>query len=249
MIRRFNYTQRRRIELRRINIELRETDDDTPMSFSAELDLSGMGLPSDAQVVVIANRDRSAMRFNWGTVANPTPPQDCSLTEIPSNPVFRVMILASDGSGRLLALADRVKPKRGSEQESLLWLQEEDLGKEVWRLDFADGNPTMLVNKNIPGISAAVREDDAFRSLVIPEALRAILTRALIVEEYDLDDNEGNWSEWVGFVRNFYKEEIPSIPDDEDATEKIDWIEGVVEAFTAQRFHASDQYATMRSQR
>lgn len=248
MIRRFNYTQRRRIEQRRINIELSETDDDTPMSFSAELDLSGMGLPSDALVVVIANRDRSAMRFNWGTVADSTPPQDCSLTEIPSNPIFRVMVLASDGSGRLLALADRIKPKRGSGQESLLWLQEEDLGKEVWRLDFADGNPTMLVNRNIPGISAAVREDEAFRSLVIPEALRAILTRALIVEEYDIDDDEGSWSEWIGFVQNFYDEEFPSISDDEDATEKTEWIEGAVEAFTEKRFHASDQYATMRRQ-
>ena len=130
MIRRFNYTQRRRIKRRRINIELRETDDDVPMSFSAELNLEGMGLPPDSLVVIIANRDRTAMRFDWGTVAKPAPSQDCSLTEIQSNPVFRVMILAPDGSGRLLALADRVKPRRGIIQESLLWLQEEDLGKE-----------------------------------------------------------------------------------------------------------------------
>ena len=188
------------------------------------------------------------MRFDWGTVANSTPPQDCSLTEIPSNPVFRVMVLAPDGSGRLLALADRVKPKRGSVQESLLWLQEEDLGKEVWRLDFGDGNPTMLVNRNIPGISSAVREDDSFRSLVIPEALRAILTRALVVEDYDVEDDEGSWSEWIGFVRNFYDEEVPSTSDDEDAAEKMEWIEGAVEAFTEQRFHASEQYAAIRSQ-
>ena len=248
MIRRLNYTQRRRIERRRISIGLYETDDDTPMSFSAELDLSGMGLPPDALVVVIANRDRSSMRFDWGTVANPTPPQDCSLTEIPSNPVFRVMVLALDGSGRLLALADRVKPKRGSVQESLLWLQEEDLGKEVWRLDFGDGNPTMLVNRNIPGISSAVREDDSFRSLVIPEALRAILTRALIVEDYDVEDDEGSWSEWIGFVLNFYDQEFPPTSDDEDTSEKTEWIEGAVEAFTEQRFHASEQYAAIRSQ-
>ena len=248
MIRRFNYTQRKRIDQRRIGIELLEMDDDTPMSFSAELDLEGMGLPSDALVVIIANRDRSAMRFDWGTVESPTPPQDCSLTEISSNPIFRVMVLASDGSGRLLALADRIKPKRGTVQESLLWLQEEDLGKEVWRMDYADGNPTMLVNRNIPGISAAVREDDAFRALVIPEALRAILTHALIVEDYDIEDDEGSWSEWIGFVRNFNKEEFPSTSDDGDPTEKMDWIGKTVEAFTEQRFHASDQYAATRSQ-
>ena len=106
----------------------------------------------------------------------------------------------------------------------------------------------MLVNKNIPGISTAVREDDAFRALVIPEALRAILTRALIVEEYDIEDDEGGWSEWIGFIRNFYGEEFPATVDDGDDTAREQWIEGAVEAFTTKRFHASDQYATTRSQ-
>lgn len=248
MIRRFNYTQRKRIELRRVAIELYESGDDSPPSFSAEIDLSDMGLLPDALVVVIANRGQSSMRFDWGTVSNPKPPIDCSLTDIPSNPNFRVMALAPDGSGRLLALADRVKPKRGSSRNSLLWLQEADLGEQVWRLDFGDGdgNPTMQINSNIPGISAAAREDDAFRALVIPEALRLILTRALIVEEYDIDDDEGNWSEWVGFVRDFYTEEFPTTPDDDTA--KAEWVEGAVQSFTEQRFHASDQYANTRGQ-
>ena len=249
MIRRFNYTQRRRIEQRRISIELHETDNGNPLTFSAELNLEGMGLPADALVVVIANRDRVTRRFDWGTIADSTPPQDCRLTDILYNPVFRVMVLAPDGSGRLLALADRIRPKRGSTDNSLLWLQEEDLGKEVWRIDFADGNPTMLVNKNIPGISTAVREDEAFRALVIPEALRAILTRALIVEGNDFDDDEGRWSPWVGFVRNFYDEEFPTTSDENgDDMAKAEWVQGAVEAFTSRRFHASDQYTTTRSQ-
>lgn len=249
MIRRFNYTQRKRIEQRRISIELQETANDSPLTFSAELNLGGMGLPADALVVIIANRDRVAMRFDWGTVASSTPPQDCRLTDIPFNPAFRVMVLAPDGSGRLLALADRVRPKRGSTDNSLLWLQEEDLGKGVWRLDFAGEIPAMLVNKNIPGISAAVREDEGFRALVIPEALRAILTRALIVEGNDFDDEEGKWSPWFGFVRNFYDEEFLATSDDNgDDMAKAEWIEGAVDTFTTQRFHASDQYSTTRSQ-
>ena len=247
MIRRFNYTQRRRIQQERISIELYEADENGTLAFSAELNLTSMGLPPDAPVFIIANRGSTAMRFDWGTVANPSRSQDCRLTDIPSNPSFRVMALAPDGSGRLLALAERIKPKRGESDASLLWLQEEDLGKEVWRLDFADANPTMLVNKNIPRISATVREDDTFRALIIPEVLRSILTRALIVEEYDLDDGEGSWSEWIGFVRSFYDVEFPTASDDSDDTTKAEWIEGAVEAFAAQRFHASDQYATTRS--
>ena len=204
MIRRLNYTHRKRIQQHRISIELHETDDDSLFTFTADLNLQGMGLPSDALVVIIANRGNVAIRFDWGTVAKLSPPQDCRLIGIASNPSFRVMALAPDGSGRLLALAERVKPKRGSTSSSLLWLQEEDLGKEVWRLDFADDNPTMLVNKNIPGISVAVREDDTFRALVIPEVLRAILTRALIVEECAVVDGvNGLVSSETSIMRSF----------------------------------------------
>ena len=150
MIRRLNYTQRKRIQQHRISIELHETDEDNPLTFSANIDLGGMGLPSDALVVIIANRDRVAMRFDWGTVVSPNPPLDCRLTDISSNPIFRVMVLAPDGSGRLLALADRIKPKQGNTSASLLWLQEEDLGKEVWRLDFAEETRQCLSTRIFP---------------------------------------------------------------------------------------------------
>ena len=246
MIRRFNYTQRKRIDKSRIQIELFESDDDSPTTFSAYINLGDMGLPQDALIAVIAYRGQVAMRFDWGTVANSMHPPDTELTQISSNPSFRVMALAPDGSGRLLALADRIKPKRNNSPDSLLWLQEADLGKEVWRINYGDGNPTMLVNKNIPGISVAAREDAAFRSLVIPEALRSILTRAIIVDDCDPDDADGDWSDWMGFVQSFYSEEFPTSSDDSNDAEKADWIEGAVEVFAEQRFRASDQYATTK---
>ena len=166
---------------------------------------------------------------------------------MPVNPSFRVKAVAADGSGMLLAMANRVRPHREERSGSLVWLQGEDLGREVWRLSFAGtGAPTLLVNDNISGIGDAVRNDKAFRALVMPEVLRAMLVRALLVEDYGLDDDEGDWSELVGFVRSFHDEPlgVSESDSDEDARkERTEWIDRAVGAFTQHLFHAGDMYA------
>ncbi len=162
------------------------------------------------------------------------------------------MVVASDGSSRLLALADNIKPQRADGgAESLLWMEEAELGKEVWRLDFGESdNPTMYVNRNIRGMSDVVRQDDAFRALVIPQVLRSTLTRAVIVDECDPDDDAGRWAEWMSFVAEFHDEDLVAVTDEPetDAAAKAEWIDSAVRAFAEKRFHASDQYSTTRSQ-
>ena len=58
MIRRFNYTRRRRIEQWRVGIEIYDTEDDEGAWFSAVLNLEDMGLPPDAWVIIEAKRER-----------------------------------------------------------------------------------------------------------------------------------------------------------------------------------------------
>lgn len=249
MIRRFNYTKRQRIEKQNIGIEIPEAGESSAPAFSATLNLKDMDLPPDAQIVIEAKRERSSRRFDWGTIASPQAPQDSRLTDMPPNPSFRVMVVTADGSGRLLALADHIKARRAGGADSLLWLEEKDLGKEVWRLDFGEqGNPTMFVNEKIAGISEAVRQDQAFRSLVIPEALRSILTRALIIEECDTDEDDGQWNDWLEFIRKFHDDKIPGTSNDRDMPARAKWIDEAVEAFAKEKFHASDKYSTTRVQ-
>lgn len=248
-VRRFNYTGRKRILHHQVAIVLHESGNDDAPTFTAELSLGNLDLPPDARLMIVSQRNRAAMRFPWGTVGNPTPPANCRLDETPDNPHFRVMAL--DESRRLLALADRVQPRRANRRESLLWLMEADLGREVWRLDFgsAGDNPTLLVNRNIPGISRAVRYDDAFRGLVVPEALRSILNKAFIVDGHSPDDDAGDWGKWAGFVQSFYSEEPPAGFNDSenDAEPLLKWIDGAVAAFADKRFDARSMYAaTMR---
>lgn len=248
MIRQFNYTQRKRIEQQQVSIELHEMDDGNPLTFSANLDLDDLRLPGDARLVIVAMDGRAAMRFDWGTAGAPTQPADRRLTEVPVNPTFRVMAL--DADQKILALANSIRPKRVAGRESLLWLQEDDLAQEVWRLDFSQpGHPILLVNRSIANISAAMRQGDDLRGPVLPEALRSILTHALIVENEVPDNGEGDWSSWMGFVDGFYPADYPDKNADglRDKAEISAWIDGAVAAFAQERFPASDLYAKARA--
>ena len=253
MIRRFNFTERKRIEQERVNIEMIEAQDGGTASFNATVNLDGMELPPSAPVTIEAYRGRAAIRFAWGTVSVPQPPLDRLLVNMPDNPTFRVKVVAPDGSGVLLAMADRIRLQREERYGSLIRLEERDLGKEVWRLDCGegDGNLTLLVNQNIPGIGAAAQHDGAFRGLVMPEVLRAALLHVLIVEDADWYAEEGEWADLLGFVRSFYDE--PPAPATLDVAvdrrNKAEWADAAVAAFTQKHFRASDAYGTALGRR
>ena len=183
MIRRLNFTNRKRIDKNRVEITIHIPSNGEVPTFDATLNFDGLKLPEDARVVISPYRFSFAMRFDWGTVGSPIPPEDRRLTETPVNPLFRVMVLVPDNSGRIYAMCDRLKPSRGDAPKSLLWLDEVDtLGEEVWRLEIPDGNPTLQVNKSVSDISTDARTNGAFRALVIPPVLRSILQQALIYD-------------------------------------------------------------------
>ena len=250
MIRRLNFTNRKRIDKSRVEISIRESPDNDVPTFDAVLDLGGLELPDDARVVVSPYRLSFAMRFDWGTVGSLIPPEDRRLTETPVNPQFRVMVLAPDGSGRIYAMCDRIKPKRGDAPKSLLWLDEvETLGEEVWHLDIPDGNPTLQVNKSVSDISTDARNNGVFRALVIPQVLRGILQQALIYDCADPDGDSGDWEDWMEFLRQYDVGAIPvpSSTGDRDPEETNQWIDRWVNAFVNSRLKARELYVASRS--
>ena len=254
MIREFNYTQRKRIESRHLGVQLVKPLDGGVHGFNLELNLEDLQLPPDAPLVVEASRGSSMMRFSWGTVSCPEIPEKRELSNVGIVPNFRVMALSPDDSQRILALADRVKPAWQPDDspgpQELIYLSEEDLGQEIWKLDLGheEDLPVLRVNSNIDGIGRTVRQDPAFRSLVFPEVVRAVLTKALLVEGLDPSDEEGYWYGWLGFVSQFYTVEFPGISevDPDEGTYKValqEWIDGALDAFTRNLFNASDIYA------
>lgn len=250
MIIRINRTGRKRIHQRDIDLRLREAERGEAPVFDLDLRLHDYDFPADARVRVEAWRGNASQRWNFGTVDSLAPPPDPErrLTELPAGVRFRVFVVAADGSGKLLGHAPVIRPELPL--NSLLPLQETDLGAEVWRVEFdgEDGNPVLLVNETIPGISDAVRHDPTFRSLVMPEVFRAILTRMALVDRPDWTDPDGPWSDWIRVACAYLPDVEPvRLPaegrlDADEVESACQWIDEVAGALAQRPLNAADVY-------
>ena len=249
MIRRFNYTKRTQIRRAHVRIYLREViSDETPV-FDANLELESYSFDGDARVRIEAWRSNSIQRWDFGSVANITPPSEerRRLTEVPSPAQFRVFVVANDGSGRLLGHAPRIRPVFPN--RSLIPLREtDDLGEEVWRIDFGDGgdSPELLVNSRIQGISEIVRKDPSFRALIMPEVLRTVLMQSLLVDRANPTDDETVWSPWFRLAQQLLPDSAaPSVIEFSgvlDTAQARQWIDKVVASFATSSIGAARMY-------
>ncbi len=235
MIRRFNYTGRRRI--RRSRVRVRLGDEGARRRFDAEIDLDGTELPRDAKVFVEAYHRTAYRRFPFGTVGDPRPPANRSLEGLPvQRPLFRVKVVAAgDGLARILAAADRIVPveaRRDEEtRQSLLPVEYEDLGERVWALDLDSDWPRLRLNRRFEGIREAARSGREFLTLVYPEVFRAILERALAEGCFDPEADEDDWGTlWLRFACRELGRPAPPVHGGAEAAE---WIDEAVNAFCA----------------
>ena len=83
MIRRFNFTGRKRISRTRLNIFLYATPD-ANLAFDAGLDMENLSLPFDAKLYIEAYRRTYLRRFSCGTVAQPRLPRGQALDGLDS---------------------------------------------------------------------------------------------------------------------------------------------------------------------
>src|SRR5687768_3983176 len=117
MIKRVNFTGRRRIPRDRVDIEVL---DGKPRTFDAALRLDDMGLPSAASVVLEATCAGSSVieRFEFGSVGDIRPPADRKLKELESENVFFTLkvIDRSEQVGQLLGMAEHIRPERAGKQ-------------------------------------------------------------------------------------------------------------------------------------
>jgi hypothetical protein len=152
---------------------------------------------------------------------------------------FRLLVIDSDQSGRIIAAADGLRPARENnspDRQSLLPLRETDLGDQLWKVDvdYRTG-PTLLINGAVPGLASRLREQPLLQGLVFPHALRMILAELGRGQSEEEDDI---WrKDWRTFLDTL---DVPIEPEDSDDPESLeDWIEHAIDVFSAQKNFAN----------
>jgi len=248
MIRRFNYTGRKRIRREHVDIAVREAGEGPP-TFDAVLQLDGYHLPSEALVFVEAYRSPLWMRFEFGSVGAMRMPVDRRLTDFDSSEglLFRVKVTSPDEHRRmLLAQADEIPLRRPEikpgKNISLLPVVPADLADEVARLDFGptfEDRPKLHVNRRL-GDWRALARSPAFAAMVYPQAMREILTRVLWIEEhYEIEPADDWRAQWLRFAILLPGVGAPPQKDESDIFD--DWIRNAVESF-ARRQRLADAF-------
>jgi hypothetical protein len=238
MQRRFNSTGRARIPRSCVEIKLQEPLEagSFPIAF-ATINLTELDLPEAATVEVEAYFRSSSMRFPCGTVGSLSIPPSMELSDIDRGGAvrFRLLVIDSDQSGRIVAVADKLRPmldRDSPDRQSLLLLRETNLGDQLWKIevDYHDG-PTLLINGTIPGLASRIRQEALLQGLIFPHALRIILRE---LGRVGADEEDDIWRrDWRTFLQSL---DVPVDPDDGSDPESVeDWVEQAVEVFCAQK--------------
>lgn len=236
MIRRLNYTKRKSINHQDVAIAL-NVQDSGSITFDTDLHLSKYELPPGATVFVEAYRQTSWMRFNYGTIGAISSPTERTLTafDSPEGILFRVRVTSTDSpKGILLAEADQIgfRSAKGETENRmpLLPVKPEDIGNQVYRIDFASVRPILLINAAVADWKAVARSREFF-ALVYPTVLREILVRIIKIEKYFETEDESDWrSKWLTYALSLHGS--PDLPGEDTDVDAIDdWVDQAVEAF------------------
>lgn len=246
MPRRLNYTKRQRIVREHIHIRLQQSPEGL-LTFDADLDLSSYrfnSLSVPARVYVEAYRGATATwkRFYFGTTSDLSPATDRSLDEfrVPHGILFRIRVTSADSTsnGCLLAEADRIRPLLPGEtdqsvQPLIQHMPANDLGHELWRVDFSGEMPLLKINDSVSMGVDQFLVDARFRALFAPAVFREVLMRIIVIEQAvdDEEDDTGWHQRWLRFGKLMSGSKAPryAVPDDLDQVES--WINEAVEGF------------------
>ena len=239
MRRRFNYTDRKRITLDRISIDISKKDNNTEY-FTANIKLDDMALPDSAKVYVEAYHRTNLMRYGFGSVGVISSPEDTDLSQLANYENLRFRIIVVDESnerGLLLASADKIRPTAAYLKRSILPVSFDDLGRQVWKVDYSGDEPLLLLNERIPNIHNVARTDPRFRLFVYPAVVREIFTYMFLIDKVnDIDEPEQEWHiNWLRFAKRFITDDSFSqaeLYDDEfNSDDVLNWIDKIVDGF------------------
>ena len=236
MIRKFNYTGRKKINHSDISISIFQ--DGQIRSFNARINFELLGLNPYAAVYIESYYQFYSMRFGCGTVERFAVPADTSLSDMPVSDhiLFRVIVVDETGlHGKLLAYAEQLKPSdyedETANRKSLLPVEFGiDLGQQVWKMSFTGPVPVLCINRKLDHRRDLVKSYE-FISLVFPAVIREIMTK--ITREYpDYGEEDDHWScLWYQFAKRTLG--VYDLPAAEEVADEdyLEWVDEVAESF------------------
>ena len=229
MTRTMRPTGRRKLKRSEVRFFLNR-DHAGPPTFEANWEIDSKFYPDDSHVYVEASVANTLQRFSFGTLEDIKPPENRSLDklDLTSSVKFTVYIVdQTETAGRLLASgifrANDDDIEEGS--RPLIAVKTYDLGQQVWKVDFSQESPELVINQNIPDAIHRIQTDLLFQGLVLPAMLKSILTHILWNEERDDESVEAAWI-------HIAEELGDKLPNTEDPVKLNDWIDGVVDEFS-----------------
>jgi hypothetical protein len=217
---RLNYTQRKRITRDRVDLALDSEAD--PPQVRALINLDGLSLADDGEVVLEAYHQTRLHRIEAGPVAD-LGEVIATLKDFPDIGLikFRLKVSApSDELGRraLLAVADKLQPRCEGDEDAprdplLPFRGSADLGQEVWRVVFEADEPVVEMNSNL-GDWRGFAQEPYFQTLVLPEVFRQVLI--WLAEQPTEDDATHSVARWRAFLEGLGADVEPEEPDHVD---------------------------------
>lgn len=252
MIKRVNFTGRKRISRKYVNIEVFES---TPLTFDARIALADLNLPAYASVFLEATcaGSNAVQRFDFGNVEAIKPHSSLKLTEVEGDNVYFTLkvIDTTNRFGRILGIAENIRPERAGDQtvtgrRGILPIEECDLKQELWKLEFRQPDVILLVNEKVPGLVDRMCSDPTLYSAVYPIVVRTVLARA-IKEGGDVEDDDESWQKmWLAFGRELHPERIAPPESDDDPVIVDEWVDEIVGTF-CENHRLKDKFALMLS--
>lgn len=244
MIRRYNYTGRKKLSEVRIN----EWTKKGAKYFEVVCDLRNSGFPDNAKIFVEPYFKSSFLRFDFGTIARFQPPANPEISDLPTTDQLKYRIKIVDENskhGLILGTADIRgvsvdNPHSG--KQSILPVDFVELGSRIWTLEFRADRPVLAVNSLLTdfGIREKVKHGDFF-TLVYPEVIKLIALK-LETEDGFYDEGLLGWqAEWMRYFKEVLRHTQMPVQGDEKSIEE--WAHDISDAF-ARKYQVIEHFKT-----
>jgi hypothetical protein len=206
--------------------------------FKAELRLDSYGFPASAAIVLEAKQLLETLRFDLGTVGQPAPSVAHDISRLRGERVMFNLVVLDPTTARKLGTAETIRPNvADAPDDSAIPLLPVDastrLAPLLWDIDYSDRDqeghtdaPVLRLDADAANHSAAMfMQSASARAMILPAAMREVLTRVLLVDKEEYDPESRSWrSSWIRFSSRLIDEPPPPLDDANAVDETIAWI-------------------------